>query len=77
LLDPLGATSASLVVACPAPSARTVAPADIAAAARALGVDAEVAPDVATAVEIAKAAAGEDGLVLVAGSLYVVGAVHN
>lgn len=77
LLEALGATSASLVVACPAPSPRTVPAEDVAAAARALGVDSETAPSVDDAIEIAKLAAGEDGLVLVAGSLYVVGAVHS
>jgi dihydrofolate synthase/folylpolyglutamate synthase len=77
LLQALGAQSATLVVACPAPSPRTVAAADIAAAARDLGVDSEIADDVDTAIAIAAQAAGEDGLVLVAGSLYVVGAARN
>ena len=77
ILQALGATSASLVVACPAPSPRTVPADEIAGAARELGVDAEVAPDVHAAIEVAKQAAGEDGLVLVAGSLYVAGAATN
>ncbi len=77
LLEALGATSAALVVACPAPSPRTVPAADIAAAARSLGVDSELAENVEAAIAIAKQAAGEDGLVLVAGSLYVVGAVPH
>jgi folylpolyglutamate synthase/dihydropteroate synthase len=50
---------------------------DIVAAAHQLGVDAEAAPDVNAAIELAKQAAGPDGLVLVAGSLYVAGAVSH
>lgn len=75
ILEALGATSAALVVACPAPSPRTMPPEDIVAAAQALGVKADLAADVNTAIAIAKEAAGADGLVLVAGSLYVAGAV--
>lgn len=77
ILEALGATSASLVVACPAPSPRTMPPEDIVAAAQALGVKADIAADVNTAIAIAKEAAGVDGLVLVAGSLYVAGAVSK
>jgi len=77
LLQALGAPSAALVVACPAPSPRTVPAEDIAAAARTLGVDSEVAENVDAAIELAKQAAGEDGLVLVAGSLYVAGVVYR
>ncbi len=75
ILDALGAKSAVLVIACPAPSPRMIPAAAIAAAAEELGVAAETAPDVNTAIERAKTVAGPDGLVLVAGSLYVAGAV--
>lgn len=75
ILEALGAKSAALVVACPAPSPRTMPAEDIVAAAQSLGVKADLATDVNTAIEIAKEAAGPDGLVLVAGSLYVAGAV--
>ncbi len=74
LLDALGARSAKLVVGVPAPSPRTVPAEEIATAARELGVNAETAPSVEQGIELAKTAAGEDGLVLVAGSLYVAGA---
>jgi dihydrofolate synthase/folylpolyglutamate synthase len=77
ILEALGAKSAALVVACPAPSPRTMPPEDIVAAAQSLGVKADLAADVNTAVAIAKEAAGPDGLVLVAGSLYVAGAVTH
>ncbi len=77
ILEALGAKSAALVIACPAPSPRSMAPEDIVAAAASLGVKSEVAPDVNAAIAIAKEAAGADGLVLVAGSLYVAGAVSH
>jgi dihydrofolate synthase/folylpolyglutamate synthase len=77
LLDALGATSAKLVIAVPAPSPRTMDPQEIAAAARELGVIAEVAVSVDEGLAKAKFEAGEDGLVLVAGSLYVAGAASH
>ena len=48
---------------------------DVAAAARALGLPAGAEPEPARALERARALAGPGGLVLVAGSLYLVGAV--
>jgi dihydrofolate synthase/folylpolyglutamate synthase len=77
LLDALGARSAKLVVAVPAPSPRTMEPDEIAAAARELGVNAEVALSVDEGLARATFEAGEDGLVLVAGSLYVAGGVSH
>jgi dihydrofolate synthase/folylpolyglutamate synthase len=77
ILEALGARSATLVVGCAAPSPRSMPADDIVAAAHQLGVDAEAAPDVNAAIELAKQAAGPDGLVLVAGSLYVAGAVSH
>ena len=74
LLGPLG--PARLVVACPAPSPRSLPAADVAAAARGLGFEAREATSVAAAVETALGAAGPDDLVLVTGSLYVVGAAR-
>ena len=44
----------------------------IAEAGRALGLDVEVAPTVAEAVEAARSQVPDDGTLLVAGSLYVV-----
>lgn len=77
LLAALGATSAELVIGVPAPSPRTVPAEEIAAAAEKLGVKSETAPDVQTAIARAKEVAGVDGLVLVAGSLYVAGAASR
>ncbi|MEO7555981.1 MAG: Mur ligase family protein [Acidimicrobiales bacterium] len=76
LLDALDAVQASLVVACTPTSPRAVSAEAVAAAAEALGTRAIVEPDVATAVGRAIRLAGEDDAVLVAGSLYVVGAAR-
>jgi dihydrofolate synthase/folylpolyglutamate synthase len=73
MLEALDAARSELVVACPAPSPRTQAPEAIAEAARSLGVRAVVAHSVPEALEVALAEAREEGLVLVTGSLYVVG----
>jgi len=73
MLAALDAPKAELVVACPAPSPRTQPPEVIADAARSLGAKAQVAPSVPEALELALWEAGEEGLVLVTGSLYVVG----
>ena len=75
MLTALGAGTAAvrLVIACPAPSPRTVPSSEVVAAARSLGVEAVEAPGVAEALEMALADAGDADLVLVTGSLYVVG----
>jgi len=67
---------ARLVVACPPPSPRALPAAEVAAAARSLGTDAEEADSVSEAVATALALAGEQDLVHVTGSLYVVGAAR-
>lgn len=67
---------ARLVVACPPPSPRALPAAEVAAAARALGTDAEETSSVAEAIATALALAGEQELVHVTGSLYVVGAAR-
>ena len=67
---------ARLVVACPPPSPRALPASEVAAAARALGTDAEAAASVSEAVATALALAGEQELVHVTGSLYVVGAAR-
>ena len=77
ILDALGARSAKLVIAVPAPSPRTMDPDEIAAAARELGVNTQTAASVEEGMATAKFEAGEDGLVLVAGSLYVAGAASH
>ena len=76
MLEALGVRRARLVVACPAPSPRTQPASVVAEAARALGVDALEAESVPEALEVAFARAGAEDLVLVTGSLYVVGAAR-
>jgi len=73
MLEALAARSARAVVATAVDWPRAMPPAEIADAARSLGVDVEVVPSVPAALERAVAMASEDDLVLVAGSLYVVG----
>jgi dihydrofolate synthase / folylpolyglutamate synthase len=60
------------VLACPAPSPRTIPAEDLASAARSAGIHAVVTHSVGDAVELARSLAGADGIVLVTGSLYVV-----
>jgi dihydrofolate synthase/folylpolyglutamate synthase len=76
MLRALGAARARLVVACPPPSPRALPAEAVAAAAARLGVAAEVASSVPQAVAVALALAQPDELVLVSGSLYVVGAAR-
>ena len=71
------AARARLVVACPPPSPRALPAAEVAAAARTLGTDSEETDSVAEAVATALALAGEQELVHVTGSLYVVGAARS
>jgi dihydrofolate synthase/folylpolyglutamate synthase len=77
MLRALGADRARIVVACPPPSPRAQPAAVVAEAARALGCEAEEAASVPEAVERALALADPDDLVLVTGSLYVVGAARS
>jgi dihydrofolate synthase/folylpolyglutamate synthase len=77
MLNALDAPSADLVIACTPPSPRAVPAAEVAAAARRLGVDTEVAGTVADAIDAALAVATEDDAILVAGSLYVAGAART
>lgn len=77
MLLALDAPKAELVVTCPAPSPRSQLAEDIAEAARSLGTRALAAGSVADALDFALSEAGEDGLVLVTGSLYVVGEARS
>lgn len=65
------------VLACSIDSPRAVEPAAIAAAAESLGVGAEVAPDIGWAVASARDAVGSDGIVVVTGSLRLVGSARE
>ncbi|HEV3354391.1 MAG TPA: Mur ligase family protein [Acidimicrobiales bacterium] len=76
MLEAMQARGGRALVACPAPSPRTLPPADVAAAARSLGVESETAGSVPEALARALAIAAPDDLVLVSGSLYVVGAAR-
>jgi dihydrofolate synthase/folylpolyglutamate synthase len=73
MLRTLGVEDARRVVCCAADSPRAVPVDDLVAACRALGVDAEGAPSVTAACDRALRLAGEDDLVAVTGSLYVIG----
>ncbi len=79
MLRALGAERARLVVTCPPPSPRAVPAGVVADAARGLevaGLEVVAVDSVADALDVALAHAGPDDLVLVAGSLYVVGAAR-
>ncbi len=76
MLQAFDAGSARLVVTCPPPSPRALPAGEVAAAARAMGVATEEASSVREAVATALALAAPDELVLVTGSLYVVGAAR-
>ena len=66
-----------LVVACPPPSPRAMAPEEGARAAESLGMVAVAEPSVEAAVRRGLREAGEDELLLVTGSLYVVGSARS
>ncbi len=76
MLVALEAAGCRLVVACPPPSPRALAPEVVAAAATGMGVDTEVADSVPEAVALALSLATVDEMVVVTGSLYAVGAAR-
>lgn len=76
MLEALGAGQARLVVACLPPSPRARPAQEVASAAAALGATVEVVESVPDAIAVALGAAEPDDLVLVTGSLYVVGAAR-
>ena len=76
MLQALNARAARLVVTCPPPSPRALPAGAVAAAAEALGIPAQAVDTVSEAVDAALADATEGELVLVTGSLYVVGAAR-
>jgi dihydrofolate synthase/folylpolyglutamate synthase len=77
LLSALGAGRITAVVACRPPSPRAQEPANVVEAAQALGLVAEEAGTTAEALQRALELADRDDLVLVTGSLYVVGAART
>jgi dihydrofolate synthase/folylpolyglutamate synthase len=77
MLRALQVDKARLVVACQPDSPRAVPASAVADAAKSLGVPAVVVEDPQAAAQEAIASAGEDDLVVVTGSLYVVGATRT
>ncbi len=80
MLAALASTRAEWVFICPPPSPRAMAAADVAAAARDLGINPTRLETLATVDEAmarAFAVTPEDGQIVVAGSLYLVGAVRS
>jgi dihydrofolate synthase / folylpolyglutamate synthase len=77
MLRALGAGRSRLVVTCPPPSPRAQSSATVAAAAARIGVETVAADSVPEALEVAFGRAEPDDLILVTGSLYVVGAARS
>lgn len=73
MLEILAEGEVELVVACAADFSRAMPAAEVAAAAEEVGVEVVIAKDVADALHKVGEAAGTDDLILVTGSLYVVG----
>jgi dihydrofolate synthase / folylpolyglutamate synthase len=76
MLEALGVRGARLLVVCAPPSPRAQAAAELAAVAARFGVPTEVADSVPEAMELALEAAAPEDLVLVSGTLYLVGAAR-
>jgi dihydrofolate synthase/folylpolyglutamate synthase len=76
MLAPLVAAGVHTVVACEPESPRAMRVGAVAEAGRALGLSVYEEPDVRDAVRVARGMVDADGLVVVAGSLYVVGAAR-
>ena len=72
MLGPVAAAGVRMLVACAPVSPRAQPAEGVAEAARAAGTEVVVAGSVGEAVSVAQGLAGEDGLVVIAGSLYVV-----
>lgn len=73
MLEPLAAAGVRDIVACEPDSPRAMPVAAVAEAGRALGLVVYEEPDVRDALRVARGMVDADGLVVVAGSLYVVG----
>jgi len=77
MLTALDATSAEIVICCAPDWPRAMSPNKLAEAARTLGIEPEVATSPSEAIELALSFATEGDAILVAGSLYVAGAVRD
>jgi dihydrofolate synthase/folylpolyglutamate synthase len=73
MLDEFDARAAEVVVCCTADSPRAYPASEIANAAREQGIDAEVVPAIPDAIDRAFVVAGDDAVILIAGTTYVVG----
>ena len=76
MLAPLADAGVRVVVACRPESPRAMPASEVADAARALGLAVHTEPDVRDALRLARSLVEADGLVVAAGSLYVVGAAR-
>ena len=72
----LAPTGSTIVIACQPDSPRALPAGDVAEAARALGLRVHTEPAVLDALRLARGLVEADGLVVVAGSLYIVGAAR-
>ena len=77
MLSALAPIGLATVVACTPDSPRAIAAEELAAEGRALGFDVEIGGSVARAVELGLAMVPADGMLVVAGSLYVVGGARS
>lgn len=73
MLAPLAAIGVAAVIACEPDSPRAMPVAAVSEAGRALGLSVYEEPDISDALRVARGMVDADGLVVVAGSLYVVG----
>jgi dihydrofolate synthase/folylpolyglutamate synthase len=73
MLEPLAIAGVRVVVACEPESPRAMPVAEVAEAGRSFGLTVYEEPDVRDALRVARGMVDADGLVVVAGSLYVVG----
>ena len=73
MLEEFGAQTAEVLICCTADSPRAFPANEIAAIARAMGIEAEVIPAIDDAVERALVVAEPDDMILIAGTTYVVG----
>jgi dihydrofolate synthase/folylpolyglutamate synthase len=77
MLEPLAAAGVRDIVACEPESPRAMPVAAVAEAGRSLGLTVHEEPEVREALRVARGMVDADGLVVVAGSLYVVGAARD
>jgi dihydrofolate synthase/folylpolyglutamate synthase len=77
ILQPLASAGIRNFIACTAPSPRSMPASDVASAARRLGCNVSEAGEAVIALEQAMDHAGESGMVVVTGSLYVVAAARG